>query len=130
GEREGEGSWKRRSGVGSDCGSVRIPGVVERRLAFHAEPEDASNRGDASYELETVLAARDCPARRHEVGELGSPVRPEKPCNQDAGRGPIELLACHAIADRRELEARALPVVQDRGKDAWAVKTRHAEPID
>src|SRR5262249_35363593 len=89
------------------------------------------NRSSASpYELETVLAARDCPARGHEVGELGSPVRSEKPCNQDVGLGPIELLACHVIAARRDLEAPALPVVQDRGKDAWAVKTRDAEPID
>ena len=109
---------------------MRIPGIVERRPAFHAEPEDASNRGDASYELETVLASRDCPARGHEVGELGSPVRSEKPCDQDVGLGPIELLACHVIADRRDLEAPSLPVVQDPGKDAWAVKTRHAEPIN
>src|SRR5262245_27944453 len=46
------------------------------------------------------------------------------------GARAIELLACHVIADRRDLEAPALPVVQDRGKDAWAVETWHAEPID
>jgi hypothetical protein len=109
---------------------VRIPGVIERRSAFHAECEDASNRSDASYELETVLAARDCPSGGHEVGELGSPVRSEKPSNQDVCLRPIELLACHVIADRRNLEAPALAVGQDRGEDAWAIETRHAEPIN
>src|SRR6516165_3161371 len=83
-----------------------------------------------SYELETVLAARDCPASGHEVGELGSPMRSEKPCNQDVGLGPIELLACHVIAERRDLEAPALCVIQDCGKNAWAVKVRHTEPIE
>src|SRR5262249_46335829 len=113
-----------------DCGSVRISGVVERRPAFHAEPEDASNLGDATYELETVLAARDCPTSWHEVGELGSPVRSEKPCNRAGAPGPIALLAAHVIAGWADLDAAALPIVQSRGNDAWAVDTWRAKPID
>ena len=56
---------------------MRIPGVVESRPAFHADLQDASNRGDAPYELETVTVARDCSASGHEFGELGRAMRSE-----------------------------------------------------
>src|SRR6516162_6384168 len=43
GETKTQRSGNQRSPVGADCGSVRFPGVVERRPAFHAESKDASN---------------------------------------------------------------------------------------
>src|SRR5262245_28055250 len=96
--------------------NLRMPRTaVTRRMSWRRclPPETARPAG-----MKSVSSAAPCP------------VRSEKPCNQDVGLGPIELLACHVIADRRDLEAPALPVVQDGGKDAWAVKTWHAEPID
>src|SRR5262249_17072097 len=130
------GEAKRQSGR-SQCsstdrerGGVRIPRVIESRSAFHAKFENAPNRRDAAYDLETVLVARSDRTSGHEVSQLGRAVPPKKPCNQDVGVGPIELPARHVTVYRRDLEPAAFRIIQDRGEHTWAVKGWRTEPID
>ena len=50
--------------------------------------------------------------------------------DEDRGVRPVELLVPEVVAGRGNPEAPALLIVQDRGKDAWRIEVRQAEPIN
>ena len=105
---------------------VRGAGVVEARIAAHAEAHLATDRLRATHEV-----VRDAGVlHRHEVGHLGHAVVGQEPGEQHVGVGQVELLVRRVVELRRDLEAAAALGVEEGGEHRRRVEGRQAEEVD
>src|ERR1044071_4866644 len=106
-----------------------IAGVIERRLADHAERERATDHAHTPNQLMfTVPGGRLVDG--HKIGYFADPVRRQETGNENVGVRPIELLVRDVVSAGADLKAAGFLVVEQGAEDAGRVEGWKAEPVD
>lgn len=107
---------------------MRIPTVVERRLAFQLKRDAPSHGLDAPDEHAGVPLFRI--SHGHEIGDLTSSVSRAKASDEYVRGGPVVLAFGKTLFHRKDAKAAALGMVKKSSKHAGRVKAGKAKPVD
>ena len=110
-----------------DVELVSDAGVVEGRTALQMKRHHAAHHPDSADQFIRHGARA---ANRHIILDLTHALLVQETGDEDGGVRPVELLVPEVVAGRGNAEPPALPVVQQRGKDARGIEVWQAEPVD
>ena len=109
---------------------VAGPAVVEGGPAHQPEGQRAPHGRDHADEAPRTLQLRRLRRQRHEVDQLGHSIRMEEAGDEHVGVRQIHLAARESVEARADLPRASPLVVEQGGKDARRIDTRHTAPVD